>query len=124
MTFKQVEALIEEIKIITPTIESLLSVAKDVNGINVLAGQNIKTLQTTIKEFEKVLMTAVAKGIDSKIEKLKEFDEFERRIVKNVQIIKNAADKIKPIQTINSLLTFGVGFLVGAIALFLILKGV
>lgn len=123
MTFRQAERLIEEIKIILPTVENLLVTAKDVKDINILAGQNIRQLQSTIEEFDAVLLDAVATGIEAKIEKLKEFDEFEKRINKNVQIVKSAAERINPIQKLNCFLIFGIGFFGGAIAIFLLIKG-
>lgn len=118
MTFRQVEALVEEIKIILPTVEHLLTTAKDVKEINIMAGQNIRQLQASIAEFDEVLVDAVATGIESKLIKLKEFDEFEKRINKNVQIMKNAAEKINPTQRLNSFLIFLIGTLMGAITLF------
>jgi len=123
MTFKQVEKLIEEIKIILPTVENLLNTTKDVKEINILSGQNIKHLQSSIKNFDAVLFDAVATGIESKLEKLKEFDEFEKRINKNVQIVKNAAERINPIKKLNCFSTFGIGFLIGVIVIFLLNKG-
>jgi len=124
MTFKQVENLIEEIKIITPTIENLLKKAKEMQDINTFANQNIKKLATTIEDFDMVLVEAVAFGIESKIEKLKEFEEFEKQLLKNVQIVKNAAQKIEPTRRINSLLIFSIGFLSCGFTLFIIEKGV
>ena len=118
MTFKQVEALIEELKIILPTVENLLNTAATAKENNFQAAQNLRKLEKTIQKFDEILVDAVATGIESKIEKLKEFDELERQLNKNIQIVKTAIEKIKPTQRLNSFLIFIIGALVGAITLF------
>lgn len=118
MTFKQVETLIEELKIILPTIENLLNTAAAAKENNFQAAQNLRKLEKTIQEFDEILVDAVATGIESKIEKLKEFEDFEKQLNKNIQIVKNAIQKIKPTQRLNSLLVFIIGALIGAITLF------
>lgn len=103
-TFKQAEKLLEEIKIITPTIEALLSRADNLHSHNILATKLNQDLSKNIQEFNEILKKSISHELNNRLHELEKFDELESTINSNVTFLKKTAVGINATKKINCVL--------------------
>lgn len=107
-TFKQAELLIEEIKIITPTLEELLKKAKEMKDINKDALALNGELAANLRAFDATIKQSINGELDKRLKSLEKFDELESTINKNVAYLKKAAEKTNTAKSVNCILLMAV----------------
>jgi|GEM_PF-5766547 len=103
-TFKQAEKLLEELKIITPTLEDLLKRAKGMKDINEEALTLNKELESNLKAFDSIIKQSINGELDKRLKSLERFDELENSVNRNVAYLKKAAEKTTTLKSINCFL--------------------
>jgi len=110
VTFKQAEKLIEELKLILPVAEKIMKDSVKVKDINDSVSNSITNLNFTIKDFDKVLTSAVSNGFN-------DFESFEKKLNNNIKVMKNAIEKTEPTKKIN----IAMAFIIGSLSTFIFL---
>lgn len=103
-TFKQAEQLLEELKIITPTLEELLKRAKGMKDINKEALTLNKELESNLKAFDTIIKQSINGELDKRLKSLERFDELESALNRNVAYLKKAAEKTTTLKSMNCIL--------------------
>ena len=103
-TFKQAEKLLEELKIITPTLEDLLKRAKGMKDINQEALALNKELEGNLRSFDFTIKHSINGELDKRLKSLERFDELENSVNRNIAYLKNAAEKTTTLKSINCFL--------------------
>lgn len=107
-TFKQAEQLLEELKIITPTVEELLKKAKEMKDTNKEALVLNKELESNLKAFDATIKLSINGELDKRLKSLEKFDALESAINKNVAYLKRAAEKTNIAKSVNCILLMAV----------------
>lgn len=103
-TFKQAEKLLEELKIITPTVEVLLKKAKEMKDINEAALNLNHELEHNLKVFDLTIKQSINGELDKRLKSLEKFDELESTINKNVAYLRKSANDTKTTNRLNCVL--------------------
>ncbi len=103
-TFKQAEKLLEELKIITPTLEDLLKRAKEMKDINQEALALNKELEGNLRSFDFTIKQSINGELDKRLKSLERFDELENSVNRNIAYLKKAAEKTTTLKSINCFL--------------------
>lgn len=107
-TFKQAESLLEELKIITPTLEDLLKRSKEMKDINKEALALNGELAANLRAFDVIVKQSINGELDKRLKSLERFDEIESVINKNVAYLKKAAEKTSTSKNINCILIMSI----------------
>lgn len=103
-TFKQAEKLLEELKIITPTVEMLLKKAKEMKDTNQEALALNKELEANLRSFDFTIKQSINSELDKRLKSLEKFDELESNINKNVAYLRKSANDTKTTNRLNCVL--------------------
>jgi len=103
-TFKQAEKLLEELKIITPTLEELLKKAKEMKDTNKEALTLNKELESNLKTFDSIIKQSINGELDKRLKFLERFDELENSVNRNIAYLKKAAEKTTTLKSMNCFL--------------------
>jgi len=103
-TFKQAEKLLEELKIITPTLEELLKKAKEMKDTNKEALTLNKELESNLKTFDSIIKQSINGELDKRLKSLERFDELENSVNRNIAYLKKAAEKTTTLKSMNCFL--------------------
>jgi hypothetical protein len=103
-TFKQAEKLLEELKIITPTLEDLLKRAQEMKDTNKEASTLNGELAANLRAFDTTIKQSINGELDKRLKSLERFDELENSINRNIAYLKKAAEKTTTLKSINCFL--------------------
>lgn len=103
-TFKQAESLLEELKIITPTLEDLLKRAKEMKDINKDALALNGELAANLRAFDSTIKQSINGELDKRLKSLEKFDELESNINKNVAYLRKSVNDTKATNRLNCVL--------------------
>ncbi len=103
-TFKQAEKLLEELKIITPTLEDLLKRAKEMKDTNKEALALNKELEGNLRSFDFTIKKSINGELDKRLKSLERFDELENSVNRNIAYLKKSAEKTTTLKSMNCFL--------------------
>lgn len=103
-TFKQAEKLIEELKIITPTLEILLKRANDIKDANERSIMLNEQIEHNLKEFDNSLKSAIAGELQKRLKQIDELNELESSLNKNVAYLKKTVKETRTVKSFNCIL--------------------
>ncbi len=90
-TFKQAESLLEELKIITPTLEDLLKRAQEMKDTNKEASTLNGELAANLRAFDTTIKQSINGELDKRLKSLERFDELENSVNRNFPYQKKPA---------------------------------
>jgi len=103
-TFRQAERLVEELKIVVPTVEKLLNQANEVKSTNDKAFELNKELEVNLINFNGIIKEAISDELEPRLRQIDELNDLESRLNKNVSYLKRAAENSRAMSRLNCLI--------------------